>query len=423
MPMTMAEKILARASGRKTVKAGEYVTAAIDKFMCHEAFAAVYLNLAASGIAGIPHPEKVFVFLDHYVPAPTQRAAGIHQMVRSGVEKLGIANFYGERGGIAHQVMMEKGHVLPGELIIGTDSHTCTYGALGAASCGIGFSEMAYAMATGTLWFRVPETIRFVLKGKLDYPVVSKDLILFIAGKFSAEVAQYKAVEFTGPAARALSIDSRMTMSNMAIEIGAKFGFFEADARAVSYLEEATGEKVESFRADHGAEYADVFEIDVAGLDPQVSVPHTVDNVKPVKALEGTEIQQAIVGSCTNGRLEDLEAAAGILKGKKVHGNVRLLVIPASWDIYRRAMERGILKTLIDAGGIILNPGCGPCFGAYGGLLGPGERCISSTNRNFKGRMGSDRAEVYLASPATVAASALAGRIADPRGSMTGGQA
>ncbi len=414
MPMTMAEKILARASGRNTVKAGEYVTATIDKFMCHEAFAAVYLNLAGGGINEIPHPEKVFVFLDHYVPAPTQRAASIHQLVRSGVENLGIVNYYGERGGIAHQVMMEKGHALPGELIVGTDSHTCTYGALGAASCGIGFSEMAYAMATGNLWFKVPETIRFVLNGELTHPLSSKDLILFIAGKYTAEIAQYKSVEFAGPAARAMTIDSRMTMSNMSIEIGAKFGLFETDDKAIAYLEKAAGKKVRGFTADEKAGYAEIFQIDASALDPQVALPYTVDNVKPVSEIEGTEIQQAIIGSCTNGRLEDLETAARILRGKKVHKNIRLLVVPASWDIYRRAMENGILGTLIEAGGIILNPGCGPCFGAYGGLLAPGERCISSTNRNFKGRMGSDQAEVYLASPATVAASALAGRITDP---------
>lgn len=415
MPMTIAEKILARASGRKEVKAGEYVTATIDRFMCHEAFAGVYLNLMSSGINEIPHPEKVFVFLDHYVPAPTQRAASIQQLVRSGVEKLGIANYYGERGGIAHQVMMEKGHARPGDLIVGTDSHTCTYGAICAAASGIGFSEMAYAMATGTLWFKVPETIRINLEGAFQDRITSKDVILKIAGDHTSEAAQYKSVEFTGPAAKAMSVDSRMTMSNMSIEIGAKFGLFEADEKAMDYLGLEAGKETVQMRADENASYEKTIEIDVSGIEPQVALPHTVDNVRPVSLVKDVEIHQAILGSCTNGRLEDIDAAAKILKGRKVHDRVRMLVIPASWEIYRRAMENGSLAALIDAGAVILNSGCGPCFGSYGGLLAPGERCISSTNRNFKGRMGSDQAEVYLASPLTVAASAITGKITDPR--------
>ena len=413
--MTIAEKILARASGRKEVKAGEYVTAAIDKFMCHEAFAGVYLNMMSAGISRIPYPEKVFVFLDHYVPAPTQRAASIQQLVRNGVEKLGITNYYGERGGIAHQVMMEKGLALPGDLIVGTDSHTCTYGALGAAASGIGFSEMAYALGTGSLWFRVPETIRIILEGGLKDRVTSKDVILKIAGEYTAEAAQYKSVEFTGPAARAMSIDSRMTMSNMSIEIGAKFGIFETDDKAMSYLGLTSEKDHNVMHSDENASYEKTIVLDVSGIEPQVALPHTVDNVRPVSAIKNLEIHQAILGSCTNGRLEDIDAAAGILKGKKVHDRVRMLVIPASWEIYRRAMENGSLAALIDAGAVILNSGCGPCFGSYGGLLAPGERCISSTNRNFKGRMGSEQAEVYLASPLTVAASAIAGKISDPR--------
>ncbi len=415
MPMTIAEKILARASGRISVKPGVYITANIDAFMCHEAFAAVYLNLASAGITGIPHPDRVYVFLDHYVPAPTQRAASIHQLVRSGVQKLGITHYYGERGGIAHQVMMEKGHVVPGDLIVGTDSHTCTYGALGAAAAGIGFSEMAYALATGTLWFRVPETIRFVLIGKLKPPVCSKDLILKIAGDHSAEVAQYKSVEFCGPAAQAMSVDERMTMSNMSVEIGAKFGLFAADEKAAAYLHGNRAEAVPGMCPDEHANYERTIELDVSAVEPQVALPHTVDNVKPVSALDDVKIDQAILGSCTNGRLEDLHTAASILKGRKIDDRVRMLVIPASWDVYRKASADGTLSTLIAAGAVILNAGCGPCFGSHGGLLAAGERCISSTNRNFRGRMGSDQAEVYLASPAIVAASAIRGKITDPR--------
>lgn len=421
MPMTIAEKILARASGRDRVKPGEYVTAKIDRFMCHEAFAGVYLNLASIDITSIPHPDRVYVFLDHYVPAPTQRAASIHQLVRGGVEKLGILHFYGERAGIAHQAMMEKGHVLPGDLIIGTDSHTCTYGALGAAGTGVGFSEMAYAMATGTLWFKVPGTVRFLLGGEIKYPVASKDVILKIAGDYSAEAAQYKSVEFAGPAASAMSIESRMTMSNMSVEIGAKFGLFEADGKALEYLAGRTETAVTGFSPDGDAEYETTHEVDVSRIEPQVALPHAVDNVKPVSRLDGVEIHQAVLGSCTNGRLEDLEAAARLLKGRKIHDRVRMLVIPASWEVYKQALENGTLSTLIDAGAVIMNAGCGPCFGSHGGLLAAGERCISSTNRNFKGRMGNEQAEVYLASPATVAASAVAGKITDPREMLDGG--
>jgi 3-isopropylmalate/(R)-2-methylmalate dehydratase large subunit len=415
MAMTCAESILAQASGNERVAPGEYVSAAIDKAMCNEGFAAVFMNLGAAGVKDIWDPERVIVVMDHYVPAPTERAATIHQMVRAGVEQFGISNFYDGRNGIAHQVMMEEGHVLPGELIVGTDSHTCTYGALGAASCGIGFSEMAYVLATGRLWFRVPETVRFVLAGGLKPPLTSKDVMLKIAGDYSAEMAQYKSVEFSGPGVRDMSVESRMTVSNMSVEVGAKFCFFETDEKAAAYLAAGYGGSCEPLVFDEEAPVSETREMDLSGLEPQVSLPHTVDNVKPVSRLDRIEIQQAILGSCTNGRLEDLKLAAGFLAGKQVHPKVRLLVIPASWNVYKQAMEDGTLRALIDAGGIVLNPGCGPCFGSYGGLLGPGERCISSTNRNFQGRMGSDQAEVYLASPATVAASAVTGYIADAR--------
>lgn len=415
MAMTVAETILARAAGKDVVSPGEYVTAQIDKFMCHEALAAVYLNLSGAGVNEIDDPDRVIVTLDHYVPAPTQRAASIHQFVRAAVDQYKIKHFYRERAGIAHQVMMEKGHVLPGELVIGTDSHTCTYGALGVAATGIGITDMTYAMAMGNLWFRVPETIRFIMTGEMQSPLSSKDVILHIAGTYSSEVAQYKSVEFTGPVAGQMSVESRMTISNMAVEIGAKFGMFETDEKTRSYLEERFEGDIEEMRFSSDAGIAETYEVDVSGLEPQVALPHSVDNVKPISALDRIEIQQAVLGSCTNGRLEDLRAAADILRGKEVHPDVRLLVIPASWAIYRQALDDGTLAALVDAGGIILNSSCGPCFGAHMGLLASGERCISSTNRNFQGRMGSDQAEVYLASPATVAASAIRGYIADPR--------
>jgi len=413
--VTLAEIILARAANKIKVSPGEFITANIDKVMCHEAFAAVYMNLVSTGVKKLWDPDRVFIFLDHYVPASTPRAAAIHQIVRNGVKQFGIKNFYKEDCGVAHQVMLESGNVLPGELILGTDSHTCTYGALGAASCGIGFSEMAYVMATGKLWFQVPETIRFFLSGEMNFPLTSKDVILKIAGDYTAEIAQYKSVEFSGPAADQMSISSRMAMTNMSIEIGAKFGFFGVDDKTISYLNERTDAKYEHLHLSDANEVSQTFDVNLDNLEPQVARPHSVDNVVPVSQLKDIEIHQAIVGSCTNGRLEDLQLAAKLIHGRKIHPNVRLLIIPASKEIYKSAMEDGTLASLLDAGGMILNPGCGPCFGAHMGLLAPGEQCISSTNRNFKGRMGSDQAEVYLASPATVIASALQGRIADPR--------
>ncbi|MHA1607016.1 MAG: 3-isopropylmalate dehydratase large subunit [Candidatus Freyarchaeota archaeon] len=414
MGMTMAEKVLARASGREEVTPGEYVTASIDCAMVHEGLAAVYVTLLGAGISSVWDPDRIVAVLDHAVPAPNERYANIHKLVREAVKKLGIKNYYGERAGICHQVMVERGHVAPGMLIVGTDSHSTTYGALGAAGTGIGFTEMAYVFATGKLWFRVPETIRFELEGELPYRVSAKDVILYLIGKYSSEAAQYKAVEFAGSVAEELSIDGRMTISNMAMEMGAKFAFFEPDGKTVKYLEGVV-EGGEALKADGDAEYEEVYRENLSGLEPQVAAPFTVDNVYPVSKFEGKRVDQGVIGSCTNGRIEDLRVAAEILDGREVHPDVRLLVIPASWKIYREALEEGILTTLIEAGAIICNPGCGPCFGAHMGLLASGETCIASINRNFRGRMGSYDAEVYLASPATVAASCVEGKIADPR--------
>ncbi len=415
MSMTAAEMILARASEKDRVAPGEYVTARIDKFVCHEGFAAVFMNLSSVGIKEIWDPDRVLIVLDHYVPPPTQRAASIHQLVRAGVEQYGIAHFYDINAGVSHQVAMEKGFVLPGDLVVGTDSHTCTYGALGAASSGIGFSEMAYAMATGELWFMVPETIRFVLTGTFRDLVTSKDLMLKIAGDRSTEIAQYKSIEFSGPAVELISMAGRMTMSNMSVEIGAKFCFFETDRNTIDYLAGRVENSYRHIAFDKSGSVSETYTMDVSDLEPHVALPHSVGNVKPISQIGEIGVHQAVIGSCTNGRLEDLRLAAQIMKGKQVHPKTRLLIIPASWEIYREAIDDGTIRGLIDAGGVILNPGCGPCFGSHMGLLAAGERCISTTNRNFKGRMGSDQAEVYLASPATVAASAVAGRIVDPR--------
>jgi 3-isopropylmalate/(R)-2-methylmalate dehydratase large subunit len=415
MGMTLAEKILARASGWSSVKAEDYVVAEIDLAMIHEGMRGVYPILQEAGVKKLWDPDKVVSIIDHWVPAPTVEAAIHHQTVRKAVEEYGIRHAYGEKAGICHQVLPEKGHVVPGALIVGTDSHTVTYGAFGAAATGIGYSEMAYVLATGKLWFRVPETIQFKMEGDLAPGVMSKDLLLYIAGCYSAEVAQYKAIEFTGSTARQLSIASRMTMSNMSVELGAKFGLFEPDDKVVDFLNGRAKKAYSLIQPDLDAVYESVHRLDASSLDPQVALPHNIDNVKPVSQAGRVKIDQAFIGSCTNGRMEDLRIAAQILSGKKVNPGVRLIIIPASWDVYREALKAGILETLADAGALICNSTCGPCFGGHMGLLAPGERCIASINRNFQGRMGSPESEVYLGSPATVAASAVEGVIADPR--------
>jgi len=419
MGMTMAEKVLARASGRREVKPGEYVTAKVDQVMSQEAFAEVYRILKEKGVERVWDSSKIAILIDHYVPAPSVAQAEVHKFIREGVKRFGIEGWHDMKAGICHQIMGEKGHIIPGELILGTDSHSTTYGAFGAAGSGIGVSEMAYVMATGELWMRVPATIKIVIQGDLPERVTSKDIMLYIAGKYTTEVAQYKALEFKGPTVEGMSVASRMTMANMGVEIGAKFAFFEADQKTLDYLlkyvKEVAKKRVGIFKADPDARYEQVYEIDVSHLEPQVAFPHDVGNVRPISEVGDVRVNQAFLGSCTNGRFQDLETAAAVLKGKKVHPETRLIVFPASWETYLEALREGILETLIEAGAVVCNPGCGPCFGGHMGLLAAGERCIASSNRNFKGRMGSTEAEVYLGSPATVAASAIAGRIVDPR--------
>jgi homoaconitate hydratase family protein len=415
MGMTLAQKILARASGLKEVSPGEYVMAEIDIAMAHDGMAGVARILGEAGIEKVWNPENIVNLLDHYTPSPTVQAAETRKLVEDAVKKFGISNYYGQNAGVCHQVLPEKGFVLPGMLIVGTDSHTTTYGAFGAAGTGIGFSEMAYVMTTGKLWFRVPETIKFTLQGAMPPKVMSKDVILHIAEKYTTEVAQYKSVEFDGEAAIDMTIESRMTMSNMAVEIGAKFGFFTPDEKVSHFLSSRTDRPFKLINPDRDALYDAVYSIDVSELEPKVALPFAVDNVKSVNDVKDVKIDQAVLGSCTNGRLEDLLAAAGILAGRHIHPQTRMLVVPASSEVYKDALAEGALKTFIDAGAIICPPGCGPCFGAHMGLLAAGEKCIATINRNFKGRMGSPEAEVYLASPATVAASAIEGKITDPR--------
>jgi len=413
--MTIAEKILARASGKDKVKPGEIVNARVDVAMSHENADVVRRHFEQIGIERVWDPDKIVILFDHRIPAESEKTAITHKVLREFVKKHGIKNFYDMKVGICHQILPEKGHVRPGEVLVGTDSHTTTHGAFGAFATGIGATDMAGVWATGTIWFKVPETIKIEVKGKFPEWVGAKDLILYIIGKLGADGADYKAVEFYGDTIREMSIASRMVLSNLSMEMGAKVAFVLPDERTIEYVKTRTSKPFEIVLPDDDAVYEKSLEIDVSDLEPQIACPHAVDNVKPIGKVKGIKIHQALIGSCTNGRLEDLGVAAKILNHKRVHPDVRLLVIPASWEIYLEAMKKGYLETFIRAGALIVNPGCGPCLGAHQGILAPGERCISTTNRNFRGRMGSPESEVYLASPAVVAASAIRGEIADPR--------
>jgi 3-isopropylmalate/(R)-2-methylmalate dehydratase large subunit len=414
MGKTIAEKILSRASGQDA-KAGDYVTAKVDLIVAHDGLDSVYNILKQRGISKVWDPSKILVALDHNVPPQNERVAARLKQMRGIVKELGLKNYLGENCGISNQVAAEKGFIQPGMLVAGIDSHIVTYGAFCAASTSFGFTEIAFLFARGEIWFKIPSTIKFDLSGVLPDRVMSKDIILKIAGKHGMSVANYRSIEFEGEGAKNLSMDSRMAISNMTIELGAKFGLFEADETTLQFLRNLGIQNLSPFKSDSDAEYESVFPVDISRLEPQIALPHSVENVQPVSQCEGIEVDQAFIGTCSNGRLEDLRMAAEIVEGRQVNRFTRFLVIPASWDIYLRAMKEGIIETLIKAGAIIGNVGCGPCMGLHMGLLAPGEKCISTSNRNFQGRMGSYDAQIFLGSPATVAASALTGKITDPR--------
>jgi 3-isopropylmalate/(R)-2-methylmalate dehydratase large subunit len=402
MGMTLAEKILARASGREVITPDEVVVASIDLAMSHENADLVRKSFAEIGVSRVWDPAKIVIILDHRVPAESEKTAATHKAIREFVKEQGIRHFYDVgRGGICHQVLAENGHVRPGMVVVGTDSHTTTHGAFGAFATGIGATEMAGVWAEGKLWFKAPSTIRIEVHGELGPWISAKDLILHTIGLLGADGADYRSVEFDGPVIRNLTEASRMVLANLSMEMGAKVAFTPVNGLA----------------PDPDARYERFLEID-AGRDigePQIACPHAVDNVQPLSAVGDVPVDQAVLGSCTNGRLEDLEIAARILAGRRVHPGTRLLIIPASQRIYLDAIRLGYLQTLVEAGAMVNPPGCGPCVGVHQGILAPGEVCISSTNRNFIGRMGSKDSSVFLASPAVVAASAVAGRIAHPQ--------
>jgi 3-isopropylmalate/(R)-2-methylmalate dehydratase large subunit len=417
MGMTIAEKILSRASGRSKVEPGEIVMAKIDRTRIVDNKAPILLSaLKELGVKKIWDPDRVVLPIEHQVPPSSQADADAYVACRQLAKEYSIKNFYEMgRHGVCHTLFIEKGFARPGELVAAHDSHTCTYGGLNVASRGIGAIEMIHVLVKGTLWFKVPETIRFELVGTLPDLTFAKDIVLYIAGKYGTDVGLYKSIEFVGEAAEQLSIWSRVTISNMGIELGAKFALFEADEKTIQYVKERTDEPFEPVKSDSDANFSASYSIDISSLGPQVACPHDISNVKPVEEIEGLPINQCFIGSCTNGSIEDLRVACNFIKGRKVHPETRLIVIPGSMEIYLQALREGLLEAFIEAGAIVDGPTCGPCGGGGKGLLGKGERGISSTNRNFKGRQGSPDAEVYLASPATVAASAVAGKITDPR--------
>jgi len=412
---TIAEKILSRAAGH-SVSADDIISARVDRAMSHDNAALVWKNFKSLGVDKVWDSEKIVIPIDHRVPANNIKAAEGQKTIREMVKLQRIKYFYGINTGICHQIMPEKGHVRPGWLIVGTDSHTTTYGAFGAFSTGIGATEMAGVWATGELWLRVPNTIKINVSGVLPKGVYPKDVILHIIGDISAEGANYRAVEFYGDTMENMSISGRMTVSNMSMEMGAKAAIIPPDKKTFDWLRPRVDGEVEGVYADADAVYEREIEYDVSALEPQVARPHTVDNVSPVSDVAGKHLDQVFIGSCTNGRTEDFEVVARILEGKKIHPDVRLIVGPASYEVYLESIEKGYIQTMIKAGAVIINPGCGPCLGAHEGIMASGERGLSTTNRNFRGRMGSPESELFLASPATAAASAITGEITDPRG-------
>lgn len=427
MGMTLVEKILARATGQSSVKVGNVLEPKVDLAMSHENAALVINQFSEiykdTGIEpNVWDPSKIAIIFDHRVPAESSKTASNQKKIRDFVKKQGVSKFHdirGDEGGICHQILPENGYVLPGSVIVGTDSHTTSHGALGTFAFGIGATEMASVWTLGTvLNVEVPGTIKVNINGNFPKGVQPKDLILYIIGKLTAEGANFKVLEFHGETIKRMSTSGRLTLANMSVEAGATSGLVPPDAETVRYLKEEAGVDYKGplLTPDADASYNQVMEINIASLTPQIACPHTVDNVKPIMEIKNVKVNQIVIGSCTNGRLDDLESAAGILRGKKVSDSVRMLVFPASWKIYREALKRGYLADLIDAGAIIMNSNCGCCLGVHQGALADGDVALSTTNRNFKGRMGNPNSEVYLCSAAVAAASAITGVITDPRG-------
>jgi len=413
--MTITQKILAAHAGKERVEPGELIEAKVDLVLGNDITAPIAIKeFEELGIQKVFDNEKIALIPDHFTPNKDIKSAEQVKILREFARKYNIIHFYDVgRVGVEHALLPELGLVRPGMCIIGADSHTCTYGAFGAFSTGVGSTDMAAAMATGKTWFKVPESIKFVVYGKLQPYVSAKDIILHIIGSIGVDGALYASMEFTGDTIAELSMEGRMTMANMAIEAGAKNGIFAPDGKTVEYIKSRTGLPYTLYYSDEDVSYIDVKEYDASKIEPTVSFPHLPENVRPAREA-GIEIDQVVIGSCTNGRIEDLRVAAKILKGRKVHKDVRLLIIPATQEVYRKALEEGLIDIFIEAEAAVSAPTCGPCLGGHMGILAEGERCVATTNRNFVGRMGHPKSEVYLASPAVAAASAVLGKIAHP---------
>ncbi|MBI2852437.1 MAG: 3-isopropylmalate dehydratase large subunit [Chloroflexi bacterium] len=413
--MNLVEKILAAHSGRKKVSPGDFANVKLDLVLANDITAPIAIReFQKLGVDKVFDPDKVVMVADHFVPNKDINAAEQAKLMREFCYRREIVHFDVGQMGIEHVLLPERGLVLPGDVVIGADSHTCTYGAVGAFSTGMGSTDIAAAMATGDIWMKVPPTIKFVYHGQLGTWVSGKDLILYTIGQIGVDGALYAAMEFTGEAVDALSMDGRFTMANMAIEAGGKAGVFHVDQKTLDYVKPRAKRHYTVYEPDKDAEYARVIEYNVTKIEPQVSFPHSPANARPISQVGNVTIDQSVIGSCTNGRIEDLRIAAQILKGKQVHARTRCIVIPGSQEVYLDALKEGLIDTFIHAGAAVSTPTCGPCLGGYMGVLAAGERCVSTTNRNFVGRMGSPKSEVYLANPAVAAASAIAGRIVSP---------
>ena len=413
--MNLAEKILAAHTDRKQVSPGEFVNARVDVILANDITAPIAIReFKKIGVSRVFDPKKIVMVLDHFMPNRDIASAEMAKIVREFCGEQKAVFFEVGKAGIEHVLLPEQGITFPGQVVIGGDSHTCTYGAVGAFATGVGSTDLAAAMATGDLWMKVPTTIKFVYHGNLERWVGGKDLILHTIGDIGVDGALYSAMEFTGEAIDALSMDGRFTMANMTIEAGGKVGLFRVDNKTQLYIKSRVQRPYNVYEPDSDAEYAKVIEYDVTGLEPQVAFPHSPANTRPVSQAGNIKIDQAIIGSCTNGRIDDLKVAAQIFKGKKVHPGVRCIVIPGSQQVYAEALNEGLIAIFIKADAAVSTPTCGPCFGGHMGVLAEGERCVSTTNRNFVGRMGHPKSEVYLANPAVAAASAVLGRIAHP---------
>ncbi|WP_336024141.1 3-isopropylmalate dehydratase large subunit [Halobellus salinisoli] len=415
MGKTIAEKILARASGSDDLSPGDHVMCDVDVAMSHDGTVAVAEKFRSEGVEEIWDTSKLVTIIDHIAPAHGIDDANDKSYMREFIDEHDIETFYEVGTGISHEVLPEKGHIRPGELVVGIDSHTVTHGAYGAAGTGIGTTDMAYIFATGQTWFRVPETVRFHVEGEFPEPTSAKDLVLYIAGTYGTGVARYCSIEYTGPAVESMPLDERMVLSNMAIELGGKFGFTPVDDVVTDYVDERTDKPYTPVYADDDAEYEETYTIDVSDLRPQIAAPHKVGNVSPIDDIGDVELDQVFIGSCTDGKYEDLKRAAEVLEGNEVARGTRLIITPASREIHTRAVNNGLVEIFNDAGAVVTNSTCGACPGRGLGVIGDGEVCLSAMNRNFRGRMGSDDAEIYLSSPQTAAASAIEGRIVEPK--------